>query len=61
MGSTALGKPGGVDLAMGLVTGPTLYAWEEYEAMGVLIGRRFQCAGDFEEVDTAISLGFLSP
>ncbi|EJC98786.1 terpenoid synthase [Fomitiporia mediterranea MF3/22] len=43
-----LGKPGGADLQLGLVTGPALFAWEEHPAMGPLINRKFEQAGDVE-------------
>ncbi|KAL5533754.1 hypothetical protein ACEPAG_214 [Sanghuangporus baumii] len=43
-----LGKPGGADLQLGLVTGPALFAWEEHPAMGPLISRKFGQAGDVE-------------
>ena len=45
-----LGKPGGADLQLGLVTGPALFAWEEHPAMGPLISRKFGQAGDVELV-----------
>jgi len=43
-----LGKPGGADLKLGIATGPALYAWEEYAAMGPLIERKFEQDGDVE-------------
>lgn len=43
-----LGKPGGTDLQLGLTTGPALFAWEEHEAMGPLIERKFAQSGDVE-------------
>ncbi|KZW00520.1 terpenoid synthase [Exidia glandulosa HHB12029] len=43
-----LGKPGGADLKLGLATAPALFAWEENEAMGDLIERRFSGDGDVE-------------
>lgn len=48
--SATLGKPGGADLQLGLTTGPALYAWEEYPEMGELIERKFEKAGDVENV-----------
>ena len=45
-----LGKPGGADLQLGLTTGPALFAWEEHEAMGPLIVRKFAEDGDVEMV-----------
>ena len=45
-----LGKPGGADLQLGLTTGPALFAWEEHEAMGPLIARKFAEDGDVEMV-----------
>lgn len=47
-GEATLGKPGGADLALGLATGPALYAWEEHPEMGPLIARRFEKPGDVE-------------
>jgi len=47
-GETALGKPGGADLRLGLATGPALYAWEEHPEMGPLIGRKFEREGDVD-------------
>lgn len=47
---SALGKPGGADLRLGLTTGPVLYAWEEHAEMGPLIERRFEREGDVELV-----------
>ena len=32
----------GADLKLGLTTAPVLYAWEEHEAMGPLIQRKFE-------------------
>jgi hexaprenyl-diphosphate synthase len=49
-GETALGKPGGADLQLGLATGPALYAWEEHAEMGALIARKFEKEGDVELV-----------
>ncbi|KAF8181617.1 terpenoid synthase [Pholiota molesta] len=46
--TTALGKPGGADLGLGLATGPALYAWEEHPGMGALIGRGFKGPGDVD-------------
>ncbi|KAJ8503589.1 hypothetical protein ONZ45_g10721 [Pleurotus djamor] len=45
---SAMGKPGGADLQLGLATGPALYAWEEYPEMGPLISRKFKEEGDVE-------------
>ena len=45
-----LGKPAAADIALGLVTAPMLFAWKEHEALGPLIGRRFQGPGDIEQV-----------
>ncbi|KAF8587565.1 terpenoid synthase [Ramaria rubella] len=47
-GEGTLGKPGGADLKLGLTTAPALYAWEEHEAMGPLIRRKFDQEGDVE-------------
>jgi len=47
-GEATLGKPGGADLKLGLTTAPALYAWEEHEAMGPLIKRKFEKKGDVE-------------
>ncbi|KAF8522830.1 terpenoid synthase [Gautieria morchelliformis] len=47
-GECTLGKPGGADLKLGLTTAPALYAWEEHEAMGPLIRRKFDQEGDIE-------------
>jgi len=47
-GESALGKPGGADLRLGLATGPALYAWEEHAEMGPLIERKFEQDGDVE-------------
>ncbi|KIJ53749.1 hypothetical protein M422DRAFT_154939 [Sphaerobolus stellatus SS14] len=47
-GEGTLGKPGGADLKLGLATAPALYAWEEHEAMGPLIKRKFDQPGDVE-------------
>ena len=49
-GEGTLGKPGGADLKLGLATAPALYAWEEHEAMGPLIKRKFDQEGDIELV-----------
>lgn len=49
-GESTLGKPGGADLKLGLATGPALFAWEEHEAMGPLIRRKFEQEGDVELV-----------
>lgn len=49
-GEATLGKPGGADLKLGLTTAPALYAWEEHEAMGPLILRKFNQEGDVELV-----------
>jgi hexaprenyl-diphosphate synthase len=49
-GEGVLGKPGGADLHLGLTTAPALYAWEEHQAMGPLIQRKFERAGDVEQV-----------
>jgi hexaprenyl-diphosphate synthase len=49
-GEGTLGKPGGADLRLGLVTGPALYAWQEHREMGSLIKRRFEGEGDVELV-----------
>jgi hexaprenyl-diphosphate synthase len=49
-----LGKPGGADLQLGLVTGPALYAWEEHPEMGELIQRKFEGPGDVEQVRIAL-------
>ena len=49
-GEGTLGKPGGADLKLGLTTAPALYAWEEHEAMGPLIKRKFDQEGDVELV-----------
>jgi hexaprenyl-diphosphate synthase len=48
--STALGKPSGADLRLGLATCPALYAWEEHPEMGMLIQRKFEKQGDVELV-----------
>ena len=47
-----LGKPGGADLQLGLVTGPALFAWEEHPEMGPLIARKFENPGDVDLVST---------
>jgi len=47
---SSLGKPAGADLKLGLSTAPVLFAWEENEAMGPLIARRFEGDGDVEMV-----------
>ncbi|KAG6819545.1 hypothetical protein H0H93_010791 [Arthromyces matolae] len=47
--ASALGKPGGADLQLGLTTGPALYAWEEHPDMGALISRKFEGPGDVEK------------
>lgn len=39
--TTALGKPSGADLSLGLATAPVLYAWEEYPELGPMIARKF--------------------
>ncbi|KAF8581970.1 hypothetical protein K439DRAFT_1635753, partial [Ramaria rubella] len=49
-GKGTLSKPGGADLKLGLTTAPVLYAWEEHEAMGPLIQRKFIWEGDVELV-----------
>lgn len=55
-GEGTLGKPGGADLKLGLTTAPALFAWEEHEAMGPLIRRKFEQKGDVEMVwDLALS------
>lgn len=46
----SLGKPGNADLRLGLVTAPSLYAWEEFSEMGELMKRKFQLPGDNEKV-----------
>lgn len=50
-----LGKPGGADLQLGLTTGPALFAWEEHEAMGPLIARKFAEDGDVEMVRSPVA------
>lgn len=45
----AMGKPGGADLQLGLATAPALFAWEENEAMGELVARKFSRDGDVEQ------------
>lgn len=57
-GESALGKPGGADLRLGLATGPALYAWEEHAEMGPLIERKFEQDGDAELVSAIICLTF---
>lgn len=52
--STALGKPSGADLQLGLATCPALYAWEEHPEMGNLIQRKFEKQGDVELVRTCV-------
>lgn len=52
-GENTLGKPGGADLRLGLATGPALYAWEEHEALGPLIHRKFEQEGDVEIVSNS--------
>ena len=39
-------------LRLGLATGPALFAWEEHEAMGPLIRRKFEQEGDVELVSS---------
>src|ERR1700720_1661646 len=60
-GEATLGKPGGADLRLGLVTGPALYAWEEHAEMGPLIERKFEQEGDVELVSQGFSLVFSKP
>jgi len=50
-----LGKPGGADLKLGLATAPALFAWEQHEAMGALIERKFAADGDVEMVRSCAS------
>ena len=52
--SATLGKPGNVDLELGLTTAPALYAWEEFPEMGELIKRQFKSPGDPEKVKDCI-------
>ena len=47
---SAMGKPGGADLQLGLATGPALFAWEEHPELGPLIERKFKQPGDVELV-----------
>ena len=47
---SAMGKPGGADLQLGLATGPALFAWEEHPELGPLIERKFKEPGDVELV-----------
>jgi len=47
---SAMGKPGGADLQLGLATGPVLFAWEEHPELGPLIERKFKQPGDVELV-----------
>ena len=51
-----LGKPGGADLQLGLVTGPALFAWEEHPQMGPLIQRKFENPGDVDLVSLAFRI-----
>jgi len=57
--TNSLGKPGNMDLSLGLVTAPTLYAWEEYPEMGELMERKFQSPGDDEKVDDVYVFPFV--
>lgn len=58
----SFGKPsGGADLRLGLATAPTLYAWEEFNEMGPLIERRFECEGDVELVRLFSRVPFINP
>lgn len=41
-----LGKPAGADLELGLATAPLLFAWKSNEALGALVGRKFEGEGD---------------
>ncbi|KHJ32201.1 putative decaprenyl-diphosphate synthase subunit 1 [Erysiphe necator] len=41
-----LGKPTGADLELGLATAPLLFAWQHYEELGTLVGRKFANKGD---------------
>ncbi|RKF59244.1 putative hexaprenyl pyrophosphate synthase, mitochondrial [Erysiphe neolycopersici] len=41
-----LGKPAGADLELGLATAPLLFAWQHYEELGMLVGRKFANKGD---------------
>ena len=59
-GESALGKPGGADLQLGLATGPALYAWEEHAEMGALIARKFEKEGDVELVNISVFFLYLS-
>jgi decaprenyl-diphosphate synthase subunit 1 len=44
----SLGKPAGIDLKLGLATGPVLFAVAEHAELGPLVDRRFSVAGDVE-------------
>ena len=43
-------KSSGVDLQLGLATGPALSAWKEYPELGPFIERKFRQPGDVELV-----------
>jgi hexaprenyl-diphosphate synthase len=45
-----LGKPAGADLELGLATAPLLFAWEQCEELGRLVGRKFSEPGDVQRV-----------
>lgn len=45
-----LGKPAGADLELGLATAPLLFAWQHYEELGILVGRKFANEGDVSRV-----------
>ena len=46
--SESLGKPAGADLELGLATAPLLFAWEDNQQLGVLVGRKFAVHGDVQ-------------
>ena len=46
--SESLGKPAGADLELGLATAPLLFAWENNQQLGVLVGRKFAVHGDVQ-------------
>lgn len=53
MEDTCVFEVGLSDLRQGLVTAPTLFAWEEHPELLPYIRRNFRAKGDLEAVSTA--------
>jgi hexaprenyl diphosphate synthase len=57
-----LGKPAGADLELGLATAPLLFAWEQNDELGELVGRKFSREGDVMRVSLIFfAVNFVEP